>query len=146
MLDGVMLPWFLLTTVALMFAAIDIRTTPESQVLKWASYWSPPIPAWSALSSARLDKLRRGEISALAYVATKPFRLFQDIRPDENLHFLPITGNLPANYRPVTITSNTITSNDYRELISNDAPVRPLRWELFCWRMTGLPTRSATSG
>jgi uncharacterized protein len=66
-----------------------------------------------------LDKLRRGEISALAYVATKPSRLFQDIRPDENLRFLPITGNLPANYTPVTITSN-----DYQELISNDAPVR----------------------
>jgi hypothetical protein len=34
-LDGVMLLWFLLTAVALMFVAIDIRTTPESQVLKW---------------------------------------------------------------------------------------------------------------
>jgi uncharacterized protein len=65
-----------------------------------------------------LDKLRRGEISALAYVATKPSRLFQDIRPDENLHFLPIAGNLPPNYTPVTMTSN-----DYPELISNDAPV-----------------------
>ena len=66
-----------------------------------------------------LDKLRRGDISALAYVATKPARLFQDIRPDENLHFLPITGNLPPSYAPVTITSN-----DYPELVSNDAPVK----------------------
>src|SRR5207244_5172565 len=66
-----------------------------------------------------LDKLRRGEISALVYVATKQSRLFQDIRPDENLHFLPITGNLPPNY-----TSITITSNDYPELVSNDASVR----------------------
>jgi len=30
-----------------------------------------------------LDRLRRGEISALAYVATKPSRLFQDIRPED---------------------------------------------------------------
>jgi uncharacterized protein len=66
-----------------------------------------------------LDKLRRGEISALVYVATKPSRLFQDIRPDENLHFLPVTGNLPSNYTPITITSN-----DYPELVSNDAPVK----------------------
>jgi uncharacterized protein len=66
-----------------------------------------------------LDKLRGGEISALVYVATKPSRLFQDIRPDENLHFLPITGNLPPNYTPITITSN-----DYWELVSNDAPVK----------------------
>jgi TRAP-type uncharacterized transport system substrate-binding protein len=66
-----------------------------------------------------LDKLRRGEISALAYVATKPSRLFQDIRPDENLHFLPITSNLISNY-----TTTTITSDDYPELASKDAPVK----------------------
>ena len=65
------------------------------------------------------DKLRRGEISALAYVATKPARLFQDIRPDENLHFLPITGN-PAS----TYTETAITSDDYPELVSKDAPVK----------------------
>jgi hypothetical protein len=35
MLDGVMLLWFLLTALALAFVAIDIRTTPESPVLKW---------------------------------------------------------------------------------------------------------------
>jgi uncharacterized protein len=69
--------------------------------------------------SLALDKLRRGEISALVYVATKPSRLFQDIRPDENLHFLPITANLSPNYAPITITSN-----DYPELVSNDAPVK----------------------
>ena len=65
-----------------------------------------------------LDRLRRGEISGLVYVATKPSRLFQDIRPDENLHFLPITGNLPPNY-----TAVTMTSDDYPELVSEDAPV-----------------------
>ena len=65
-----------------------------------------------------LDKLKRGEISALVYVATKPSRLFQDIRPDENLHFLPITGNLSPKYRPIRITSD-----DYPELVSKDAPV-----------------------
>jgi hypothetical protein len=34
MLDGVMLLWFLLTVASLLFVAIDIRTTPESPVLK----------------------------------------------------------------------------------------------------------------
>jgi TRAP-type uncharacterized transport system substrate-binding protein len=66
-----------------------------------------------------LDKLRRGEISALVYVTTKPSRLFQDIRPDENLHFLPIGGNLISNY-----TATIITSDDYPELVSKDAPVK----------------------
>jgi uncharacterized protein len=66
-----------------------------------------------------LDRLRRGEISALVYVATKPQRLFFDIRPDENLHFLPITADLSPNY-----TARTITSDDYSELVSKDAPVK----------------------
>ena len=65
-----------------------------------------------------LDKLRRGEISALVYVATKPSRLFQDIRPDEHLHFLPITADLSPTY-----TAISITSDDYPELVSKDAPV-----------------------
>src|ERR1700730_11328466 len=65
-----------------------------------------------------LDALRRGAVSALVYVATKPSRLFQEIRPDENLHFLSVTGNLPTNY-----TAVAITSDDYRELVSKDTPV-----------------------
>ena len=35
MLDGVMLLWFLLTGLSLLFVVVDIRTTPESPVLKW---------------------------------------------------------------------------------------------------------------
>jgi TRAP-type uncharacterized transport system substrate-binding protein len=66
-----------------------------------------------------LDRLRRGEISALAYVATKPARLFQDIRPDENLHFLPITNTPILNY-----TETAMNSDDYPELVSKDAPVK----------------------
>jgi hypothetical protein len=34
-LDGVMLLWFVQTAVALVFVAVDIRSTPESPVLKW---------------------------------------------------------------------------------------------------------------
>ena len=66
-----------------------------------------------------LDRLRRGEIAALAYTATKPARLFQDIRPDENLHFLSITSNPVSNY-----TQTTMTFDDYPELVSRDAPVK----------------------
>src|SRR5215472_11965365 len=66
-----------------------------------------------------LDKLRRGEISALVYVGTKPSRLLQDIRPEEHLHFLPITGDLSPIY-----TADTITSDDYPELVSRNTPVK----------------------
>lgn len=35
MLDGVILLWFILTAMSLAFVVIDIRSTPESVVLKW---------------------------------------------------------------------------------------------------------------
>jgi hypothetical protein len=35
MIDGVVLLWFVLTALALLFVVYDIRTTPESPVLKW---------------------------------------------------------------------------------------------------------------
>ncbi|MEY2152747.1 DUF4396 domain-containing protein [Rhodanobacter sp. 115] len=35
MLEGVMLLWFLLTGLSVLYVAIDIRSTPESPVLKW---------------------------------------------------------------------------------------------------------------
>ena len=35
MLGGVILAWFVLTALSVAFVAIDIRTTPESPVLKW---------------------------------------------------------------------------------------------------------------
>lgn len=34
-IDGVMLLWFMLTSLSVAFVAIDIRTTPESPVMKW---------------------------------------------------------------------------------------------------------------
>src|SRR5215471_6944380 len=35
MLDGVMLLWFVLAAASVLFVAVDIRTTPESLVMKW---------------------------------------------------------------------------------------------------------------
>jgi len=65
-----------------------------------------------------LDQLRRGELSAMVYVGTKPARMFQDIRPDEKLHFLSITGNVPTDY-----SAASIAAEDYPELVSKDSPV-----------------------
>jgi Domain of unknown function (DUF4396) len=36
LIDGVMLLWFLLTALSIAFVAIDIRSTPEHPVMKWA--------------------------------------------------------------------------------------------------------------
>ena len=65
-----------------------------------------------------LDQLRRGELSAMVYVGTKPSRMFQDVRPDEKLHFVSITGNVPRDYSAVSVAAE-----DYPELVSKDAPV-----------------------
>src|SRR5690242_15906303 len=40
-----------------------------------------------------LDKLRRGEIAALAFVAGKPAPIFRDLNPGDGLHFLAIPLN-----------------------------------------------------
>ena len=44
-----------------------------------------------------------------------------NIRPEENLHFLPIIADLAPNY-----TAITITSDDYPELVAKDAPVKTI--------------------
>jgi uncharacterized protein len=70
-----------------------------------------------------LDKLRRGEISGLVYLATKPSRLFHDIRSEENLQFLSITGapTLLPSYRAATITAA-----DYPGLVPDNAPAKTI--------------------
>jgi hypothetical protein len=37
MLNDIMLLWLVLAAAALVFVAVDVRSTPESPVLKWAS-------------------------------------------------------------------------------------------------------------
>jgi TRAP transporter TAXI family solute receptor len=70
--------------------------------------------------SVALEKLRRGEIAAMVYVAGKPARLFREIRPDEGLHFLPVspTSDLSESY-----TRASLTAEDYPELIDAQRPL-----------------------
>jgi hypothetical protein len=50
LLDGVMLLWFILTVLSVVFVAADIRSTPESAVLKWGfvlfTAYSGPVGAF----------------------------------------------------------------------------------------------------
>ena len=61
-----------------------------------------------------LDKLRRGEIAALAYVAGKPASLFRDVKAEEGLHFLavPLDPALLETYLP-----SRISHADYPALV-----------------------------
>jgi uncharacterized protein len=81
------------------------------------------VEATSFPQSIALEKLRLGEISALVYVVGKPARLFQNIRPDENLHFLPITltNDLSESYAQADLRAE-----DYPDLIAADGPISTL--------------------
>jgi TRAP-type uncharacterized transport system substrate-binding protein len=70
-----------------------------------------------------LEKLRRGEIAALVYTAAKPARLFQGIRPEEGLHFLPISA---ANAFRKGYAHTTLSAWDYPALIKEGNPISTL--------------------
>ena len=67
-----------------------------------------------------MDKLKRGEIDALVYVAGKPARLFTSVPPGTGLHLLPIrlTEVLAQSYIP-----SHFDPQDYPTLVSDEAGV-----------------------
>jgi len=62
-----------------------------------------------------LEKLRTGEIAALAYVAGRPTRLFRDVKAEDGLRFIavPTTDSLLDVYLPAVLEST-----DYPGLIA----------------------------
>src|SRR5438876_377059 len=52
-----------------------------------------PVTVTNDSQEVALDKLRRGEIAALAFVAGKPAPLFMGLKSDDGLHFLAIPFN-----------------------------------------------------
>ncbi|MXP65753.1 TAXI family TRAP transporter solute-binding subunit [Roseomonas sp. M0104] len=68
-----------------------------------------------------LERLRRGEIAALVYVAGKPARLFSGVRAEDNLHLLalPLVPALLETYLPATIRNA-----DYPALVSESGAVQ----------------------
>jgi uncharacterized protein len=67
-----------------------------------------------------LEKLRKGEIAALAFVAGKPAPLFRSIAGEDGLHFLaiPLKPAVTAVYVPTRLTAA-----DYPGLVASDQPV-----------------------
>ena len=67
-----------------------------------------------------LEKLRSGEIAALAYVAGKPAPLFLDVRQQDRLHFLaiPLKPEIASAYIPARLTAD-----DYPSAIPADGAV-----------------------
>jgi TRAP-type uncharacterized transport system substrate-binding protein len=67
-----------------------------------------------------LEKLRKGEIAAIAFVAGKPAPLFRSIAGEDGLHFLaiPLRPEVTAAYVPTRLTAQ-----DYPGLVPGDQPV-----------------------
>src|SRR6266404_5197246 len=62
-----------------------------------------PVTVTNDSQEVALDKLRRGEIAALAFVAGKPAPLFMGLKGDDGLHFLAVAElkQLQERYRNV---------------------------------------------
>jgi hypothetical protein len=67
-----------------------------------------------------LEKLKTGEIPAIAYVAGKPTRLFRDLTENDGLHFLPVeaSAELLETYLP-----SSLAHDDYAGLIPDGGSV-----------------------
>ena len=79
-----------------------------------------PIVVTSDDERAALDKLRRGDIAAMAFVAGKPAPIFRDLIGENNLHFLaiPLNPAVTAVYVPARLTAD-----DYPALIQYNQPI-----------------------
>jgi len=79
-----------------------------------------PIVATNDDQGAALERLRRGEIAAIAFVAGKPAPIFRDLIGENSLHFLaiPLNPAVTAAYVPARLTAD-----DYPALIQYNQPV-----------------------
>ena len=79
-----------------------------------------PIIAANDDQEVALDKLRRGEIAAVALVAGKPAPLFAGLRGEDGLHFLAVPFRQGAEevYAP-----SRLTAADYPNLLRQGGPI-----------------------
>ena len=79
-----------------------------------------PVTTTNDDQEVALEKLRRGEIAAVAFVAGKPAPLFRNLYGEEGLHFvaIPLNDAITAAYVPTRLTTA-----DYPGLVPGDQPV-----------------------
>ncbi len=67
-----------------------------------------------------MEKLRHGDVVALAFLAAKPASLFQGLKQDDSLHFVavPLDAGIIGTYTPTTLKAD-----DYPGLIAKDQPI-----------------------
>ena len=79
-----------------------------------------PVTAINDVPEVALDKLHKGEIAAIAFVAGKPAPLFRNLNGNNGLHFLaiPLNPAVTAAYVPTRLTAA-----DYPGIVPSDQPV-----------------------
>ncbi len=79
-----------------------------------------PIVMTNDESSVALEKLRQGQIAAVALVTGRPAPMFRDLIGESNLHFLsvPLSPAVTAEYVPARLTAE-----DYPALVAYNHPV-----------------------
>jgi TRAP-type uncharacterized transport system substrate-binding protein len=79
-----------------------------------------PVTMTNDRQEVALEKLKRGELAALAFVAGKPAPFFHNLNVDGGLHFLavPFNSGLAATYVPTRLTAA-----DYPGLVTPDLPI-----------------------
>jgi TRAP-type uncharacterized transport system substrate-binding protein len=82
-----------------------------------------PVAVTHDTQEVALDKLRRGEIAAVAFVAGKPAPVFASMRREQGIHFLavPVNAVIASSYIPTRLSRA-----DYPELIPEETPVETI--------------------
>jgi len=82
-----------------------------------------PVSLTNDSEDVALDKLRRGDIAAVAFVGGKPSPAFTSLKRGEGIHFLaiPVNAEIAAAYTPTRLSGV-----DYPELIPQDKPVETI--------------------
>jgi len=82
-----------------------------------------PVAVTHDTQEVALDKLRRGEIAAVAFVAGKPAPVFASLRREQGIHFLAVPVNvvIASSYIPTRLSRP-----DYPELIPEETPVETI--------------------
>ena len=79
-----------------------------------------PVVASNDRQEIALEKLKKGELAALAFVAGKPAPFFSNIKADGGLHFLAVPFNSAV---PVTYVPTRLTAADYPGIVPQELPV-----------------------
>jgi TRAP-type uncharacterized transport system substrate-binding protein len=79
-----------------------------------------PVTMTNDRQEVALEKLKRGELAALALVSGRPAPFFYNLKADGGLHLLavPFNSRLAAGYVPTRLTSA-----DYPGLVAEDLPI-----------------------